>query len=209
MAKITDYQSLIDNVQDYLNRDDLTSVVPTWMGIVETELSRRLRDRRMISRATATLDNQYIKPPSTLVALRNIQLNTDPPATLTQITPDVMDDKRASSNAFGRPAFYSHLGQQIEVYPSPDTGHTLEIAYYRTIPAITADAGQTTNWLIEYHPDAYLYGCLKQAGPYLGDQSITTTFNTYFEQAVQQIIQHDTDTKFSGRTPQTAITRIG
>ena len=207
MAKITDYQSLIDNVQDYLNRDDLASVVPTWMGIVETELSRRLRDRRMIVRATASLNGQYIKPPSSMVALRNIQLNTDPPSTLTQITPDVMDEKRASSNAQGRPLFYAHLGQQIEFYPTPDTATDVEIAYFRTIVGLTS--ANTTNWLIEYHPDAYLYGCLKQAGPYLGDQSITTTFNTYFEQAVQQIIQHDIDAKFSGRTPQTAITRIG
>ena len=207
MAKITDYQSLIDNVQDYLNRDDLASVVPTWMGIVETELSRRLRDRRMIVRATASLNGQYIKPPSSMVALRNIQLNTDPPSTLTQITPDVMDEKRASSNAQGRPLFYAHLGQQIEFYPTPDTATDVEIAYFRTIPGL--GSANTTNWLIEYHPDAYLYGCLKQAGPYLGDQSITTTFNTYFEQAVQQIIQHDIDAKFSGRTPQTAITRIG
>jgi len=39
MASITDYQSLIDNVQDYLNRDDLGTVVPIWMGLVESELS--------------------------------------------------------------------------------------------------------------------------------------------------------------------------
>ena len=207
MAKITDYQSLIDNVQDYLNRDDLASVVPTWMGIVETELSRRLRDRRMITRATATLSGQYIKPPSSMVALRNIQLNTDPPTALTQITPDVMDEKRQSSNTQGKPLFYAHLGQQIEFYPTPDTDHTIEIAYFRTIPSLTSV--NTTNWLIEYHPDVYLYGSLKQAGPYLGDQNVTTTFNTYFEQAIQQIIQHDIDARFSGRTPQTSITRIG
>ncbi len=208
MASITDYQSLIDNVGDYLNRDDLGTVVPTWMGLVESELSRRLRDRRMLARATATLNSQYIKPPETLVALRNIQLNSDPPSVMVQITPDVMDEKRASSNAQGKPGFYAHLGQQIEVYPTPDSStYTIEIAYYRTIPGLSSS--NTTNWVIQYHPDAYLYGCLKQAGPYLGDQAITTTFNAYHEQAIEQIIQHDIDTKFSGRTPQTAITKIG
>jgi len=161
----------------------------------------------MIVRATATLNSQYIKPPASMVGLRNIQLNSDPPSILVQITPDVMDEKRASSNAQGKPGYYAHIGQQIEVYPSPDSSTTIEIAYYRTILGLSSS--NTTNWLIEYHPDAYLYGCLKQAGPYLGDQAVTTTFNAYFEQAVKQIIDHDTETKFSGRTPQTAITQIG
>ena len=118
------YTNLRAEIADFVNRDDLSSVIPTFILLTEVELNRRLRDRRMLRRAIATLSLQYLRLPSGLVSLRDIQLNSDPPVPLAGSTPQALNDLRAGSNQSGKPRHYAHLGEQLEVYPTPDAAQS-------------------------------------------------------------------------------------
>ena len=55
----TNYSELTAEIGDWLNRSDLTSVIPTFISFAEVGLERVLRVRQMIARANATVDTQY------------------------------------------------------------------------------------------------------------------------------------------------------
>lgn len=56
---LSTFSGLKAAVADYLNRDDLTSVIPGFIALAEAKFNRKLRARQMIKRATATIDSQY------------------------------------------------------------------------------------------------------------------------------------------------------
>ncbi|MGA0985124.1 MAG: phage adaptor protein, partial [Burkholderiaceae bacterium] len=56
---IANYSQLKTAVADFLNRDDLTSVVPTFISLAEADMQRKVRHWRMETRSTAQLDTQY------------------------------------------------------------------------------------------------------------------------------------------------------
>ena len=61
---ITTYTELKTAVADFLNRDDLTSVAPTFISLAETDMQRRIRHWRMEKRSTAEIDTQYSAIPA-------------------------------------------------------------------------------------------------------------------------------------------------
>jgi hypothetical protein len=53
----------------------------------------------------------------------------------------------------------------LEFIPTPDTTYDGELTYYAKIPSLSDS--NTSNWLLAYAPDLYLYGALVEAEPYL------------------------------------------
>jgi hypothetical protein len=58
-VSITNFTELKSSIADFLNRDDLTSTIPSFIALAEADLNRQLRHWRMEKRATANLDTQY------------------------------------------------------------------------------------------------------------------------------------------------------
>ena len=48
---ITTYAELQSAVADFLNRDDLTSVIPTFIDLAEAQMQRTIRHHKMMQRA--------------------------------------------------------------------------------------------------------------------------------------------------------------
>jgi len=180
------FSGLKTTIADYLNRDDLTSVIPSFITLAEAKFNRKLRVRQMVKRATATLDTQYFAFPSDFLQAKEFQLNTNPITYLQYVTQNQGD--YGSQNNYitvGRPQFYTIIGTQIEVIPTRDTGYTGELTYYGKIPALS-DAN-TSNWLLAYAPDLYLYGALVEATPYLKDDERLATWSQLYTNSLGDI----------------------
>ena len=143
---ITTYAELQSAVADWLNRDDLTSVIPNFIELAEADLTRNLRHRKMIVRADANLNAEYTQTPSDWFQTQSLILETDPVTKLEYLTPEALNAKRAYSVAVGKPLFFTMIGTEIQVYPPPDGTYMAEIVYYAEIPALTDS--NTTNWLL-------------------------------------------------------------
>jgi hypothetical protein len=173
------FSGLKTTISDYLNRDDLTSIIPSFITLAEAKFNRKLRVRQMVKRATATLDTQYFAFPGDFLQAKEFQLNTNPITYLQYVTQNQGD--YGSANQFisaGKPQFYTIIGTQIQVIPTPDTGYTGELTYYGKIPALSDS--NTSNWLLVYAPDLYLYGALLEATPYLKDDERLATWSTLY-----------------------------
>jgi len=194
---LSNYTELQASVADFLNRSDLTSVIPDFITLCEADLNRQLRVREMSVRTRAPLSSQYVKLPSDYLGMRNIELVTDPVTPLEYRNLENLDRHRRN-DASGKPVYYSIMQNNLEFAPIPDSEYTLEIVYYQSLPAL---ASFETNWLLDAHPDAYLYGALMQSAPYLHADERIGTWAGRYQQIVQQIIASDENARFSGQTP--------
>ena len=180
------FAGLKTTIADYLNRDDLTAIIPTFITLAEAKLNRKLRVRQMLKRATASVDSQYFAYPADWLQAKEFQLNTNPIVRLEFVT-EAYGDELKSNNyvAPGKPGYYTIIGTQLEVIPTPDATYTGELTYYAKIPALSDS--NTSNWLLAYAPDLYLYGALTEATPYLKDDDRLGTWGQLYTNSLSDI----------------------
>ena len=183
---INNYTELQSTIADWLNRDDLTTVIPTFISLSEKQMQRVVRHYKMIVRKTATLDTQYTSLPSDWLETIRVSLTSGDTHRLELVSLDDMVELREKSgNTAGRPRYYAHVGETIEAYPSPDSSYQMELMYYQKIPPLNVST--TTNWLLDTAPDTYLYGALMQATPYLSDDERVEVWGGLYTSAIQAL----------------------
>jgi hypothetical protein len=201
---ISNYSELKTAIASWLDRTDLTDIIPDFIALAETRHKRDFKIRRMETRVTAnTIDgSEFYSLPDDYVAMRNIKLNTDPKTPLEFLTPEIMDRLNAGSSK-GTPKAYTIKGNNIELRPIPDSAYQIEVSYYKHFTALSDS--NTTNDMLTHHPDVYLYGALVEAEPYLQNDKRIQVWSGYYDRAKQDIITSNERDRHSGTTPVTRI----
>jgi len=75
-VSISNFTELKSSIADFLNRDDLTNVIPTFIRLAEAKMNRDIRHWRMETRKTALLDNQFTALPIDFLSPVRMTLNT-------------------------------------------------------------------------------------------------------------------------------------
>lgn len=194
---ISTYAELKSAVADFLNRDDLTSVIPTFISLAEQQIERELRHYKMMQRSTAPIDSRYTAVPAGWLETVRFHLVGDKSYRL-ELTSmdDMLQLREETGGASGRPTHYAHIGSSIEVFPTPDTEYDAELLYYEKLPYLS-DAN-TTNWLIQAAADVYLYGALVQSAPYLKDDARVQVWGALYAGAVQGLNAASEKARFGG-----------
>ena len=201
---ISNYSELKTAIASWLDRTDLTDIIPDFIALAETRHKRDFKIRRMETRVTTnTIDgSEFYTLPDDYVAMRNIKLNTDPKTPLEFLTPEIMDRLNAGSSK-GTPKAYTIKGNNIELRPIPDGVYQVEVSYYKHFTALSDS--NTTNDMLTHHPDVYLYGALVEAEPYLQNDKRIQVWSGYYDRAKQDIITSNERDSHSGTTPVTSI----
>ena len=193
------FSALKTTIASFLNRSDLTSIIPDFITLCEAEMNRRLRTRRMVGRADATVSaTEFMSLPDDFGGAKVVKLTTvTPEFILEYLEPGMAAELQGTTyTAAGQPKFYSLVGDSMEFLPVPDTSYGIEMTYYKRIPALSDS--NTSNWVLDDHPDAYLYGSLLQSAPYLMDDARITSWGTLFTQALADITRIDYDDAYPG-----------
>jgi hypothetical protein len=188
---ITDYTSLQSAVTEYLARDQdstLIARIPTFVQLIEAKFNRELYVRQMEERSTTTIDTssdepEFVSLPTDFQSMRRIRLSSvDGKPSLEFKSGVQMDEYRfGTSNVSGRPRYFTIIGSEIELGPTPDQDYTLEMVYRKNIPAL---ASNSTNWLLTLAPDIYLYGTLLECAPYMKEDERIQTWGLGFKSAL-------------------------
>ena len=194
---ITTYAELQTAVGNWLMRSDLTTAIPDFITLSEAQMQRDLRDHyKLEKRSEVTLTDRYTALPTDFMEPKRLYI-TGANRALEPITASEMQDKRYSSedNA-GDACSYTLTGGEIEIYPSP-SGGTLEMTYIGRLPALSDS--NTSNWVLDEAPDAYLYGSLLQAAPYLDQDERLVTWTALYQKAVGDMIRQSERAKWGGQ----------
>jgi hypothetical protein len=183
---LTTYAELKTSIGDWLNRSDLTSVIPDFISLAEAQIERTLRARQMIVRANASFDAQYGAVPADFLEAKSLKLtSTNPQTPLSFLSIDALDAEMTKYTGSGKPKFFGIVGGQLRIVPTPDATYTTELTYYAKLAKLSNS--NTSNWLLASSPDIYLYGALLQAAPYLQDDARIQTWATLYERALNDL----------------------
>lgn len=178
----TTYSELQTEVADFLNRDDLTSVLPTFITLAEAQLNRELRHWRMEVRSEALIDDRFLTLPGDWMETIRVTVDASGHGPLQLMSRDEMHaERQASRDSAGVPCYYAHVAGELELYPTPDAEYSIELLYLQRLPDL---ATNDTNWLLTYYPDVYLYATLIQAAHYLRDQERLVSWASLYQNAL-------------------------
>lgn len=153
------YSDLVDAIVDRMNDASLESQAPEFIRLAEASFNRRLFN--LEAEGTATIAAEESVPlPTDFLTLKTIWLDTDPRALLQPMSQDDLS-RYFSAQATGKPRNYAFAADGITLAPSPDDSYTITMTYVRSLTPLSEV--NTTNWLLEKHPDLYLYGALVEA----------------------------------------------
>jgi hypothetical protein len=191
---ISTYSELKTAIANFLNRDDLTDIIPTFISLAEAQLARDMRSWRQEKRVETTLDERYEALPGDFLEGRRFILGTG--EQLRPIASEDMAEMRASNSTAGKPVYFYLSADQIEFYPTPTGTETLDMVYYARIPALS-DA-EPTNWLLTNYPDVLLYGALVHTAGYLMEDARFQTWATLYQSALNGVNNESSVSQFAG-----------
>jgi hypothetical protein len=194
---LTNYTELKASIADFLNRDDLTSVIPTFIALAEAQINRDVRHWKMEKRVTGALDSEDSQLPTDWLETIQVHITGSGTYPLQLASRDAIADKRSARNdTSGRPKFYTHADSSLELFPTPDASYTIELLYYAEVEALS-DLVPVT-WLLQDAADVYLYGALIHSAPYLQEDGRAGVWAQMYSAAVQKLNQASEKGRMSG-----------
>lgn len=197
---ITNYTNLQTSIAEFLNRDDLTAVIPTFISLAEAEFQRLIRHWKMEARVSGEQSggDEYMQIPADWLETIRMHCTAQGTSAITMTSRAAMADIRAKNEDMSTvlPYYYCHADSQFQLYPTPAEDTDIELLYYQKIPVLSAS--NTTNWLLEDAPDIYLYGALKHSAPYLAEDARVGVWKTLYEESLLMLNVAAEKSRYSG-----------
>jgi hypothetical protein len=203
---LSTYSEIKTGVANYLNRDDLTSLVPDFITLTENRLDRELRVRVNLVRVetTTTADTAFYDLPSDLIELRNVTYETsgNNSYALSYLSPE-SGSREYGTTGSGAPRAYTNLGKNIKIFPTPDGSYTLGLNYFKKLVPLSDSV--TTNDILASFPDLYLFGSCLEGAIYLNDSEQTQRFMAIYQKAIDDVKTAEEAARFSGTVMQMTV----
>lgn len=186
---ISTYSELQAKVANWLNRSDLTALIPDFIALTEERMNRTLRVRYMeVALEVTTIADNRIAVPADTVGVKTLWVpnyESDP------LNAQSFETVIAYSSD-GIPTMYAWQGQDFYFNGAGDVQGVL----YEKIPVLSDS--NTSNWLLDAHPSAYLFGALYEAAIYIKDGDAAATYGQRFATVLDEIVGIDKRDTLSG-----------
>jgi len=162
------YANLKTEIANYLNRTDLTSYLDTFIDLAEARHARDLRVREMESvdtSITTVAGTQSYDLPTGYLEMRYVTWQSNPYTFLAYMTPPDFFRVYNAGEGSGSPSYYTIVGSKIYLGKQPDAANVLELGFFKRPTALSSS--NTTNDILTYFPDLYLYASLAESEPFL------------------------------------------
>jgi hypothetical protein len=191
------YTDLQDTLKAYLEQDDVATMIQTFIELAETRFNREIRNYRMIAGANYNIQSKNITFPSDFIEAMNWRVANHDSEMFTNLeyTPPNRFYGIPAALQLGKPRIYtlsrvSGVGNVHGIILGPDPGsadgseespilYDARLEYYGTISPLTNT--NSTNWLLDFAPDLYLYGSLLEAEPFLVNDARMVTWEKLYE----------------------------
>ena len=177
------YADLKASLANWLHRADLEALIPDFIRLAEIQMNADVSSRSMETKVvlTATAGDANLDLPGDVLDIRRLQVLGSFNRVLIYRSADEVAQENPLSRS-GVPEVFMVHGSSLELAPIPDSNYSIELLYFQRIPALS-DANPT-NWLLTICPNAYLYGALLAAQPYLINDERIPMIQSLYRQAV-------------------------
>lgn len=193
---IASYSELQTAVGNWLNRSDLTSIIPDFIMLGERRIYRDLRIRAMETALNSAISSGVLSVPSDYIDLKSARIDGTPVQALKRTSVDYIYHKYPTRSSSGRPVFIARESSNFIFGPYPDSNYTVKGIYYARLTALSVS--NTTNWFTINAPDILLWASLCAAEPYLKNDSRLVLWQSHYELTKNEIQREDDKENHSG-----------
>lgn len=185
------YTTLKTDIENWLDRDDLTSYLDTFIDHAEARFNRVIRHWRMETSDTLDLSSgRTVAAPSDFLEARRVWISAEHP--LSYLAPFAFYERYPESTDDDA-TYYTIEGSN---FVFDGAGSDVELLYYAQIPALSGT--QDTNWLETYHPDVYLMGCLIASQGFIGDEARLPVWKQLLAEALMELEVDNRNHNYNG-----------
>lgn len=192
------YANLKTAIGDWIKHDDAETDVDNLIDVFEAWANKHLRIYEAEAREAHTVPvgetHTYITLPDDWNGARTIRYDCEDTHYL---TPELMD-RQVYSDLTGEYCdrkFYTIENQTIRFHPPVPENIEIELLYWKKIDALSDS--NTTNWLLDAHPDYYLFGSLYFGAIYIKAPEYVKLVSDVFAD-MRASIHGDSDEKLYG-----------
>jgi len=195
-AVVMTYDSLVNNIQIYLERTDATTIqyIPTFIMLAEQCIASEIKflGNLTVAESTMTANNAVIPKPARWhkTTSMNVTVNGSKQPILLR-TYEYLRSYAPDATATSTPLFYADYDyNNWLVAPTPDQNYAFEVIYYERVQPL--DSSNQTNWFTIYAPQALLYGSLLQAMPYLKNDDRVPMWQAQYNNIINTLKSENT-----------------
>lgn len=195
VAAVQTYDSLVNDVETYLERTDQATIdkIPTFIMLAEQVLAADIKFLGNIAVASSTMvqgANIIDKPARwrKTVSMNITVAGKRRPVLLRKY--EYLREYWPDPTETDVPEYYCDYDYtHWLVAPTPDDDYTFEVLYYERVQPL--DSTNQSNWFTQYAPQAMLYGTLLQAMPFLKNDERIQIWQAQYQQAVEMLKVED------------------
>jgi hypothetical protein len=198
-AVVMTYNSLVENIQSYLERTDTATLekITTFIMLAEQVIAAEIKflGNLTVAESNMVAGNSTIAKPARWHKTVSMNVTVDGnkyPVLLRKY--EYLREYWPDNTQTDVPKFYCDYNyENWLVAPTPASNYDFEVLYYERVQPL--DSTNQTNWFTVYAPQALLYGSLLQAMPFLKNderipmwqQQYTAIMNTLKTEDKQRI----------------------
>jgi hypothetical protein len=195
VAAVMTYDTLVENIQSYLERTDDATLekIPTFIMLAEQVIASQIKFLGNLTVNTSTMvqGEATIVKPARWHKTVSVNITVDGQRRpvllrryeyLRQYWPDPAEEDT--------PLYYTDYDYtHWLVAPTPDAAYNFEVLYYERVQPL--DSSNQTNWFTVYAPQALLYGSLLQAMPFLKNDERIPMWQQQYDLIMQTLMAED------------------
>ena len=191
---ITTYSDLQTAVGNWMQRSDLTTIIPDLIMLGEKRIFRDVRVRDMEAALSVTIASGVAALPVDFVELKHAYIDGSPIKTLEIRPSDWVYNKFTTRSSDAKPDVVAVEGSNLIFGPYPDSTYTVKGIYYKRLTAVASSA----NALFTNNPDLYLFAALAEAEPYVKNDERVTLWEAKYKQIKDDINAETKRSAFGG-----------
>lgn len=180
---LSTYAELQASVANWLNRSDLTSEIVDFITLAEADMNLVLVENKMETTATVAITSGLGDLPADCLDILSV---TMPNGDVLAPETDREADKFESS---GTSEAVTVSGSSLRITPPGDASYNVTLRYRQQVPALSVS--NTSNWVLDNHPQAYLNGALTHGEDFLKDYDASAKYEGKFLGSMSGIIGRD------------------
>jgi hypothetical protein len=197
------YNSLVNEIQSYLQRVDATTIarIPTFITLAENKACLDIKNLGFEQYVNGTFipgvnGGAVIQKPGRWRRTISFNFGTgEDNATRNVLRPmryEFLLNYWPDRNLMGVPEYYADYGfSHWLIAPTPDDAYPFEIAYMELLEPLSVNV--QTNWLTNYAPQVLLFGSLLQAQAFVRNMEMVPLWQQWYDQGVAGLNQQDAE----------------
>jgi hypothetical protein len=195
VAQVMTYDSLVENIQSYLERTDASTLekIPLFIMLAEQVIASEIKflGNLNVVTSTMTISNPIVQKPARwhkTVSMNVTQAGKKNPVLLRKY--EYLREYWPDDTQTDLPRFYCDYNyDNWLVAPTPNLAYNFEVLYYERVAPL--DSSNQTNWFTIYAPQALLYGSLLQAMPFLKNDERMPMWKAEYQAIIQTLKTED------------------